>query len=193
MRLSRRRPSPSETCIDGVLGVVLSLPERAPTGSSPRRLDALFRELAKGEPNRAPEDIEDLIWSVWISHPHSDAEGTMVAAVEAMAAGALDLAKPLLDRLTDDHPDWAEAWNKRATLAFIEKNDEEALAFIERTLCLEPRHFGAVAGFAQICLRHGRMREARAAFQVALGINPHLDGLRDMVRELAACLPRTLH
>jgi predicted Zn-dependent protease len=193
MKLARRRPAPSENCIDGVLGVVLSLDKRAPALNAPRRLDALFRELAKGAPSRAPEDIEDLIWSVWISHPDPDAEGTMVAAVEAMAAGALDLAKPLLDRLTEEFPDWAEAWNKRATLAFIEKNDEEALAFIERTLALEPRHFGAVAGYAQICLRHGRMREARAAFQIALGINPHLDGLREMIQELAACMPRTLH
>jgi predicted Zn-dependent protease len=193
VKISKRRPSPSENCIDGVLGVVLSLPQRAPALGAPRRLDALFRELAKGEPSRAPEDIEDLIWSVWISHPDSEAEGTMVAAVEAMAAGALDLAKPLLDRLTETHPDWAEAWNKRATLAFLERNDEEALAYIERTLTLEPRHFGAVAGFAQICLRHDRMREARAAFLVALGINPHLDGLQDMIRELASCMPRTLH
>lgn len=192
MRSSRRRPSLSETCIDGVLGVVLSVPEREPALSVPRRLDALFRDLAKGEPSRAPEDIEDLIWSVWISHPHPDAENTMVAAVEAMAAGALDLAKPILDRLTESHPDWAEAWNKRATLAFIEKSDEEALAFIERTLALEPRHFGAIAGFAQICLRHGRLGEARAALQIALGINPHLDGLREMIRELG-CAPRTLH
>ncbi len=193
MKSSRRRPSPSETCIDGVLGVVLSLGQRAPALTAPRRLDALFRELAKGEPSRSPEDIEDLIWSVWISHPDPEAESGMVAAVEAMAAGALDLAKPLLERLTAAFPDWAEAWNKRATLAFIEKNDEEALAYIERTLTLEPRHFGAVAGFAQICLRHDRMREARAAFQIAQGINPHLDGLPEMIRELAACMPRTLH
>ena len=193
MKASKRRPCPPETCIDGVLGVVLSLPQRMPALGAPRRLEALFRELAKGVPSQSPEDIEDLIWSVWISHPDADAEGTMVAAVEAMAAGALDLAKPLLEGLTDTFPDWAEAWNKRATLAFLERNDEEALAFIERTLSLEPRHFGAVAGFAQICLRHDRMREARAAFQVALGINPHLDGLREMIQELAGCMPRTLH
>jgi hypothetical protein len=57
------------------------------------------------------------------------------------------------------------------------------------TLLLEPRHFGAVAGFGQICLRNGHLNEARAAFQVALSINPHLRGLRELIAELD---PQTL-
>jgi tetratricopeptide (TPR) repeat protein len=108
----------------------------------------------------------------------------MGAAVEAMASGALDTARPLLDHLTDQYPDWAEAWNKRATLSFIEKRDAESLEDIERTLRLEPRHFGAIAGFGQICLRNGHLNEARAAFQVALSINPYLDGLKDIIEDL---------
>ena len=192
MRSAKRRPPPSDPSINGVLGLVLESPRRAPAPHAGRRLESLFRELSKDEPTRAPDDIEDLIWSHWISHPHPEAENTMTAAVEAIAAGAYDLARPLLDRLIADYPDWAEAWNKRATLAFIEKRDADALADIEQTLSREPRHFGAISGFGQICLRHGRMREARAAFQIALAINPHLDGLREAVRDLAG-FPRTLH
>ena len=48
---------------------------------------------------------------------------------------------------------------------------------IVRTLAREPRHFGALAGLGQICLRHDRPREALAAFDVALRINPHMDGV----------------
>jgi hypothetical protein len=53
-------------------------------------------------------------------------------------------------------------------------------------LTLEPRHFGAVAGFGQICLRHGRPAEAKAAFEVALQLDPHLQGLRELINRLSA-------
>lgn len=192
MRASRRKVSPSDPSINGVLGLLLEPASSAPAVHAQRRLDALFRELAKPEPSRSPDAIEDLIWSLWISHPQSDAEDTMAAAVEAMSAGALDLARPMLDRLIAQHPDWAEAWNKRATLAYLERRDADALGDITEVLRREPRHFGAIAGFGQICLRHGRVREARAAFQIALRINPHIEGLGEVIQDLAA-LPRTLH
>jgi hypothetical protein len=54
---------------------------------------------------------------------------------------------------------------------------------------VEPRHFGAISGFGDICLRHGRLNEARAAFQIALAINPHLEELHDMLANLS---PRNL-
>jgi tetratricopeptide (TPR) repeat protein len=94
--------------------------------------------------------------------------------------------------LVEEHPDWAEAWNKRASLAFIEKRDNDSVADIARTLELEPRHFGAILGFAQICLRNGRVSEAKAAFEVALQLNPHIDGLRSIVADLARTR-RVLH
>jgi hypothetical protein len=133
-----------------------------------------------------------LIWAIWIDHRDSEASHRMIAAVEAIAAGARDLAKPILDTLVADFPTWPEAWNKRATLAFIERRDVESIADIVRTLELEPRHFGAILGFAQICLRHGRVLEAKAAFEVALGLNPHIAGLPDVVKDLAVSM-RTLH
>jgi predicted Zn-dependent protease len=170
--------------IDPVLRIVLELPARQPSPSLPRRLNALFRELAAPPAGRPAEEIEDLIWALWISHEDRGAEELMGEAVEALADGAFDQARPLLDQLVLRHPDWAEAWNKRATLAFVEKRDADAARDIMRTLELEPRHFGAVSGFGQICLRHGHLNEARASFQIALSLNPHLEGLREIIAEL---------
>jgi tetratricopeptide (TPR) repeat protein len=158
----------------------------------PSRLDALFDDLKRADPLRDPNETMELIWAIWIDHRDRDASHRMIAAVEAIAAGARDLAKPILDSLVADFPNWPEAWNKRATLAFIEKRDVESIADIVRTLELEPRHFGAILGFAQICLRHGRLPEAKAAFQVALALNPHIAGLQDVVQDLAGSI-RTLH
>ncbi|HZH50715.1 MAG TPA: hypothetical protein VEZ16_02420 [Microvirga sp.] len=170
--------------VDPVLRLILDLPSRKPAPGTPRRLTALFRELALTEPSRSPEEIEDQIWALWMSHEDRAAEETMGAAVEAMASGALKQAHPLLDHLIEKYPDWSEAWNKRATLAYIETRDSDSLRDIQRALELEPRHFGAISGFGQICLRNGHLNEARAAFQIALSINPHLAGLHELLEDL---------
>jgi tetratricopeptide (TPR) repeat protein len=177
--------SPVETRLETVFHLVLCLPEREPAPNLPRRLGVLFRELSAEPLDRPADDLEDLIWALWISHEDRTAEEVMVGAVEAMASGHLDQARSLLDYLIDRYPEWPEAWNKRATLAFMQNRDADSLADLERTLLLEPRHFGAVSGFAQICLRNGRLNEARAAFQVALAIDPHLESVRAMVEELS--------
>ncbi len=174
------------TQVDDVLALVLSAFERKPASTLPRRLDGLFKDLGSQSPARDPSEIVELIWALWITHPEDSAADSMIAAIEAISAGANDLARPILDRLVAKHPDWAEAWNKRATLAYLEERDPQCLSDIHRTLTLEPRHFGAMLGFGQICVRQSRVREARAAFQVALAINPHLHGLRSYIVELAA-------
>ncbi|MFM9975424.1 MAG: hypothetical protein ACKVON_12730 [Beijerinckiaceae bacterium] len=149
------------------------------------RLNALFNDLKRADPRHDPDETVDLIWSIWCDHPERQATDRLFAAAEAMASGARDLARPMLDALVEAHPDWAEAWNKRATLAFFEKRDGDSINDIARTLELEPRHFGAILGFAQICLRHRRLREAKAAFEIALGMNPHMDELRPLIQDLS--------
>ena len=178
---------------DDVFALVIDLPHRSPGCGLPRRLDSLFRELAQVSPHRSPDEIEDLIWAHWISNKDQAAAAAMSTAVDAMAAGAMDLAEPILDELVETHPDWSEAWNKRGTMHFVEKRDAQAIDDIERALLIEPRHFGAVSGFAQICLRHNRLAEARASFQVALSINPHLEGLREVITEIGLADRGLLH
>lgn len=184
------RRSPSRQQIDAVFQQVMTLQERRPSLILPKRLDALFSDLGQSQPSREPDDIEDLIWAIWINHDDRRASASMAAATQAIVAGERDLALPILDRLVTQHPDWAEAWNKRATIAFLDKRDDESVDDISRALDLEPRHFGAISGFAQICLRRGYLEEARAAFQMALRINPHLEGISDIVDALGRSVDR---
>jgi tetratricopeptide (TPR) repeat protein len=191
---SPRAPfAPLSDKVDRVLSLVLSSRERHPAEHLPKRLHGLFRELGKDAPANDPDDIEDLIWALWISHPDTRAAQAMNSACEAMAAGALDLAKPILDRLVEEYPDWPEAWNKRAILSFIAHDDEACLADMARTLELEPRHFGAISGFAQLCVRRSQPIEAKAALEIALGIDPHLRGLRELMTTLKAPSSRLLN
>ncbi|MGL5362014.1 MAG: tetratricopeptide repeat protein [Bosea sp. (in: a-proteobacteria)] len=185
MPTAKARPAVEEALlIDRMLPLVLSLPARKPVPGLPKRLQSLFRELAKQDPSRDPDAIEDLIWAIWIDHADAEVAEQMALACQAMVDGDLALARGVLDALVERFPEWPEAWNKRAIVAYVEKRDAACLADIERTLTLEPRHFGAVAGFGQVCLRQGRPTEAKAAFEVALKLDPHLRGLRGLVARL---------
>jgi tetratricopeptide (TPR) repeat protein len=183
-RESVRMQRVDEITLDQVFEAVITAPVRSPAASLPRRLSALFQELQRRPPKTDPEDIAELIWAIWIHHSNEEAASAMTGAVEAMAAGAFDLALPILNRLVADYPDWPEAWNKRATVHFSEKRDNEALADIGRTLAIEPRHFGAMIGFAQICMRHRRFAEAKPAFETARRLHPYIPGLDTIIADL---------
>ncbi len=179
--------------IQETLQLVLSLSGRKPARAMPRRLDKLFRRLAETRDGMEAQETEDLIWGLWMTHPDRDAEERLERATRALAARDLDAAETLLDRLVHDYPEFAEAWNKRATLYFLQGRDAESVADIRRTLSLEPRHFGALAGFGQICLRQGDRVAALFAFDAALAVNPHLAAVRAMAAELSAEGAKTVH
>ena len=176
-----------------LLKLILTLEGRAPARTQPASLDALFRDLSAARPRRPPQEVENLLWSTWSSHPVREAEQALEAATRAIAHEQYDRARRLLDPLLDAYPDWAEAWNKRATLFYLQGRDAESFDDIRRTLELEPRHFGAICGFAQICLRRGERAAALSAFEIALGINPHMGGVHAAVEDLRESLADSLH
>lgn len=157
-----------------------------PAGTAGRnaRLGGLFGDLRTDPPPRPAHLIEDEIWAIWTSHDDPALEARMQRAISAIARRRFDEAEDLLDGLVTQAPDWAEAWNKRATLFFLLRRDEASIDDIRRTLELEPRHFGAICGFGQICLRHGEPAAAASAFAAALDRNPHLDSVRAVLARL---------
>jgi tetratricopeptide (TPR) repeat protein len=171
---------------DDTLKLILSLGSRAPARHMPQRLTELFHRLAAAEGPVEASQVEDLIWGIWMSNDDPDAEDALGRATQAIAARELDEAEAMLDALVELHPGYAEAWNKRATLYFLQRRDRESVADIRRTLELEPRHFGAICGFGQICLRHGNRAAALFAFDAALRVNPHLGSIRAAAAELAS-------
>jgi tetratricopeptide (TPR) repeat protein len=176
-----------------VLRQVSHLDRAHPAASMPRPLDALFRRLAEaGDATQVAETV-DLIWAHWTSHAEAAAAELMERSIRALAGKQYAVAERLLDRLVSGWPDFAEAWNKRATLYFLQERDDESIRDIERTLTLEPRHFGALSGLGQICLRHGERAGAMIAFDAALRIHPHLPGMREVAERLRASFSRTLH
>jgi len=170
--------------IDPVFQLVLDLHERTPHAGLPRRLNGLFRELAQAEPPRPADDIEDLIWAIWISHEDRTAEETMGAAVEAMASGEFTEARQLLDGLIEAHPDWAEAWNRRATAFFLLEDTASSMADLRQALTREPRHFGAWAGLGHILMASENKKGALEAYKRAFALHPHMEKLKDLIERL---------
>jgi tetratricopeptide (TPR) repeat protein len=171
-----------------ILHLVCELPARCPAAILPRRLDELFRALGARDPE-SPDvsSIEEMIWALWMHHPHRRAAEALERATDDIAAQRYDIAETRLALLLRSRPDFPEAWNKRATLYYILERDEECLADIRRTLELEPRHFGALCGLGEICVGRGDTEAALLAFRAALRVNPNLTAVAescDRLRQL---------
>ncbi len=164
-----------------ILGLIAGRRDRRPAWHLPF-LDELFRRLALCAPTDAGR-TEDLIWDVWMHHPHRAAARALDLATRDIAARRYDIAETRLTQLLRRAPDFAEAWHKRATLYYLLGRDQECLDDIRRTLELEPRHFAAMLHFAEILLGAGAPAEARFAFYAALTVHPHLPRAREALSD----------
>jgi tetratricopeptide (TPR) repeat protein len=174
------------------LKLILSYRDRMSTTSRPDGLEPLFERLGSSGLIEG-ETIESAIWQAWMSHADPGATALLEAATDAIVAGDYPEAERLLDSLVRTRPEFAEAWNKRATLYYLMDRDDESLADLQRVLDLEPRHFGAMCHFAQICLAKGDAEAALYALDTALRLNPHLDEARATARKLLRERTGTIH
>jgi tetratricopeptide (TPR) repeat protein len=139
-----------------------------------RQLDELFARLKTAKTEDEGDGVVSEIWKVWQQSGDAEFDEKMQQAILLMGQGIGTLAMPILDDIVKRLPDWAEGWNKRATMLYLMGEHDRSLADIERVLALEPRHFGALAGTGLIRIEKGEYREALAAFRRALAINPFL-------------------
>jgi tetratricopeptide (TPR) repeat protein len=158
---------------------------RKPSEIRAEQLDILFGRLQQAKTGAGVSPlIEQKIWALWTSSDSPTAEVLLQQAQKAMDGGAPAEALLILDRLVGSYPDFAEAWNKRATLYYLMHKDDKALADIAKVLDLEPRHFGALAGRGMIYQRQKKYSLAMDAYQEALSINPGLETVKGIIKDL---------
>ena len=148
------------------------------------RLDELFRTLKSTQDPAAASVIELQIWDIWIAHDNAEYFELMATGIRHMNANALSLALEDFNRLIAIAPNYAEAWNKRATIYYLLQNYAASAADIDKTLELEPFHFGALSGLGLVRLGEGRYLEARNAFQTVLEIYPAMAGVKYNLEQL---------
>jgi len=150
-----------------------------------RGLDFLFGALKAAPDEASAKHVEARIWAIWMQTPSDTAALLMMRAKVAMEAQQMEVALKLLDAIIKLRPDWTEAWNRRATLYYVQNDYARSLADIRQVLAREPRHFGALAGLGMIMQDLGDDKHALEAFRKALAINPHLEKVPDLVKTLS--------
>jgi len=98
-----------------------------------------------------------------------------------MQASSLDDALTTFNEIVSRKPDFAEGWNKRATIYFLRGQYEQSLADCDEVFKRNAQHFGALSGAGQIHLQLGNPRRALEFFRRAVEINPNLDGAALMI------------
>ena len=130
--------------------------------------------LAQAANAAEAQEIASQLWTLWFKAPNEDAAALMQQALDRRTGGDYQGSAALLDKLVEAEPDWAEAWNQRATMRYLLNDFDGSLEDIDRVLALEPKHFGALSGQALILMHQGRMDAGQTALRKAVTIDPFL-------------------
>jgi tetratricopeptide (TPR) repeat protein len=159
-------------------------PPRVQRGERTQALDRLFDALKVAPDEESAKYIENRIWAIWLTSTSDTANLLMGRVKSAVEAKDFDLAIKLLNAIIDIKPDFVEAWNRRATIFYTQKDLSRALADIQAVLAREPRHFGALSGLGIILQEIGDDKRALEAYRRALAIHPHIERIPDLIKKL---------
>ena len=153
------------------------------------KLDKLFTKLKNTKELSAAQVIEKEIWEIWRIHPSDDRRGfrlteLLTQGTRLMNMGELSKAYKIFTQIIAVEPDWAEAWNKRATTLYLMDEYQSSLDDIKITLALEPRHFGATSGQALNYIELNQYEKAIKSYKDVQKIYPIMDGAKKMIPEL---------
>lgn len=156
----------------------------AETSEQLSTLDQLFFDLKRERNERAAERLSQKIWAEWFKSGSASIDLMMTWSQDAVKAKKYHVALDFLDQIVTLQPDYAEGWNRRATLHFLMNEYGKSIADIKRTLALEPRHFGALSGWGMILKNSGQKEQALKVFLQALQVYPMMRNAQAEVAEL---------
>jgi len=158
----------------GETGLMTDLPQLA---GALRDDDRLVRAFA-----------ENAMWQVWSRSGDEDVDRLFAVGVEQMSAQRGELAVETFTSIVQRRPEFAEGWNKRATVYYLLGEYQKSLADCDEVMKRNPYHFGALSGYGMIYLELDQPAKALDYFQQALGVNPNLESIRQTVEMLKTLL-----
>jgi len=162
--------------------------DAAPTLTRAERLDQLFTRLAAAADAEESNGLIGAIERLQLESGSDTGDLLMARAVAAIAAQDLTASLAILDKLVLLRPEWAEAWNKRATARYLAGDGSGSMADIAETLKREPRHIGALSGMGMILEQRGFRQGALRAYRRALDIAPQMPQARAAIERLKTAL-----
>tara|TARA_B100000900_G_scaffold354827_1_gene323753 strand:- start:1289 stop:1831 length:543 start_codon:yes stop_codon:yes gene_type:complete len=148
------------------------------------QLNTLFNDL-KINNNVSSSKIEQKIWKIWSTHPTDQKLTKMLAQGSAlMNSRMFKEAIIIFDQVIDLDPEWAEAWNKRATVLYLVGEYQKSQNDIDQVLKLEKRHFGALAGQGLVNIELKNYEKAIISYKKAKEIYPSMKSPEIMIKKL---------
>jgi tetratricopeptide (TPR) repeat protein len=136
-------------------------------------------EALRGDDPALAARAAGTLWQMWHLSGDPRFDRLLRDGIEAMEREELSEAEAAFTRLIEEAPDFAEGWNKRATVRYLAGDYEGSIADCRETLARNPNHFGALSGQGLCHFMLSQFREAALLFRRALAVHPHLDGARD--------------
>jgi tetratricopeptide (TPR) repeat protein len=127
---------------------------------------------------------ERSLWLVWSRSGDAQVDALFQHGVEQMQRGDADLAIQTFTNIIQKKPDFAEGWNKRATIYYLVGEYGKSLVDCEEVVRRNPVHFGVLSGFGLNYLQLGKPEQALDYFERALAVNPNLGNVETAVGEL---------
>ena len=146
------------------------------------RLIELFDKLFLSTNNMEASKLLFNIWDIWSIADNQETQIIFDDANQFMDVGELDNAIELFTKVVKQSPEFAEGWNKRATVYFLKGELNKSISDIEKTLNLEPRHFGALDGLAEIYLMQDDLVGAAVIYRRILEIIPSSKKSQDRLK-----------
>jgi tetratricopeptide (TPR) repeat protein len=131
---------------------------------------------------------EQAIWVVWSRSGDAAVDKLFEQGIDEMNSGRTAESIATFTRIIEMKPDFAEGWNKRATIYFITGELQKSLKDCAEVMKRNPNHFGALAGYGQIYLQLGEYEKSLEYFKRALAVNPNMEGVEFSVRLLERVL-----
>ena len=150
-----------------------------------KRIDELFNQLKNTTNNQESKKIESQIWELWTTHPSkSNLTALMADGSFYMSQNKLETAYETFIQTIKLDPNWAEAWNKRATVLYLMGKYELSQADIDKVLELEKRHFGALSGQGLVQTALQNYQKAIDSYIEAHKIYPSSQSTLQMIEQL---------
>ena len=157
-----------------------------------KELDKLFIDL-KIKDKEKSFLIEQKIWNIWSTHPYDKSLTLMLrTGSDLVSENKFYDAIDIFTKVIKLDPNWAEAWNKRATALYMIGDYQESQNDIDKVLSLEQRHFGALAGQGLVNIKLKNYEKAIESYKRALEIYPTMQSPEIMIKQIEEIIKEEL-
>ena len=157
----------------------------ADTKNRDDKLNQLFEQLKKSNNVSMALEIEMKIWNIWSTHPTQEKlTQSLAKGSDLMSKGELEAAYKIFSTIINSTPDWAEGWNKRATVLYLMGRYQESLVDIDEVLKRENRHFGALSGQGLVQTALENYEKAIKSYETVQKIYPSIKSAEVMIPQL---------